>query len=77
VCARTDDVCVRRGSASSVVWSSRVSVTIGRVVCWPAGAVVAMSAKRASFPDSDVDLHLKISNYEETVRHLDIYYGIG
>jgi len=36
-----------------------------------------MSAKNTSFLDSGVDLHLKISNYEETVRHLDIYYGIG
>ncbi|XP_050528784.1 probable phosphorylase b kinase regulatory subunit beta isoform X2 [Daktulosphaira vitifoliae] len=35
-----------------------------------------MSAKNASFLDSDIDLYLKISNYEETVKHLDIYYGI-
>ncbi|XP_026821358.1 probable phosphorylase b kinase regulatory subunit beta isoform X1 [Rhopalosiphum maidis] len=35
-----------------------------------------MSAKNTSFVDTDVDLHLKISNYEETVKHLDIYYGI-
>ncbi|XP_025426004.1 probable phosphorylase b kinase regulatory subunit beta isoform X2 [Sipha flava] len=34
------------------------------------------SAKNTSFVDADVDLHLKISNYEETVKHLDIYYGI-
>lgn len=36
-----------------------------------------MSARSTSFLDADVGLHLKISNYEETVRHLDIYYGIG
>lgn len=25
----------------------------------------------------DVDINLKVSNYEDTVRQLDIYYGIG
>ncbi|XP_050425684.1 probable phosphorylase b kinase regulatory subunit beta isoform X2 [Adelges cooleyi] len=35
-----------------------------------------MSANKGSFFDSDIDLYLKISNYEETVKHLDIYYGI-
>ncbi|VVC30201.1 Hypothetical protein CINCED_3A013396 [Cinara cedri] len=36
------------------------------------------SAKNTSSQrtDGDIDLHLKISNYEETVKHLDIYYGI-
>lgn len=27
--------------------------------------------------EMDVDLNLKVSNYEETVRQLDVYYGIG
>jgi len=27
-------------------------------------------------PNQNLDLHLKISNYEETVKQLDIYYGI-
>ncbi|XP_026682432.1 probable phosphorylase b kinase regulatory subunit beta isoform X3 [Diaphorina citri] len=26
--------------------------------------------------EMDVDLNLKVSNYEETVRQLDVYYGI-
>lgn len=42
-----------------------------------AAAAIMMSAKNNNFNDTDVDLHLKISNYEETVKHLDIYYGIG
>lgn len=44
---------------------------------WITARPVAMCAKNTSFLDTDVDLHLKISNYEETVKHLDIYYGIG
>lgn len=25
----------------------------------------------------EVDINMKVSNYEDTVRQLDIYYGIG
>jgi len=30
-----------------------------------------------SVGDLEVDMKLKMSNYEDTVRQLDIYYGIG
>lgn len=33
--------------------------------------------QRPSIGELDIDLKLKMSNYEETVRQLDIYYGIG
>lgn len=36
-----------------------------------------VSDKNTSRTDCYIDLHLNISNYEETVKHLDIYYGIG
>ncbi|XP_015515633.1 probable phosphorylase b kinase regulatory subunit beta isoform X1 [Neodiprion pinetum] len=32
--------------------------------------------RQCSLSDLDVDMFLKISNYEDTVRQLDIYYGI-
>lgn len=36
-----------------------------------------MSSRQGSIYDLDIDMFLKISNYEDTVRQLDIYYGIG
>ncbi|XP_033229287.1 probable phosphorylase b kinase regulatory subunit beta isoform X2 [Belonocnema kinseyi] len=33
-------------------------------------------ARQGSLIDLDIDVFLKISNYEDTVRQLDIYYGI-
>lgn len=33
--------------------------------------------RQGSVIDLDIDMFLKISNYEDTVRQLDIYYGIG
>ncbi|CAK9796068.1 Probable phosphorylase b kinase regulatory subunit beta [Anthophora quadrimaculata] len=34
------------------------------------------NARQGSVIDLDIDMFLKISNYEDTVRQLDIYYGI-
>ncbi|XP_003397457.1 probable phosphorylase b kinase regulatory subunit beta isoform X1 [Bombus terrestris] len=34
------------------------------------------NARQGSIIDLDIDMFLKISNYEDTVRQLDIYYGI-
>ncbi|XP_001601216.1 probable phosphorylase b kinase regulatory subunit beta isoform X2 [Nasonia vitripennis] len=34
------------------------------------------NARQGSVIDFDIDMFLKISNYEDTVRQLDIYYGI-
>uniref|UniRef100_A0A0C9RTQ7 Phosphorylase b kinase regulatory subunit n=2 Tax=Fopius arisanus TaxID=64838 RepID=A0A0C9RTQ7_9HYME len=34
------------------------------------------SARQGSVYDLDIDMFLKISNYEDTVRQLDVYYGI-
>ncbi|XP_044021061.1 probable phosphorylase b kinase regulatory subunit beta isoform X2 [Aphidius gifuensis] len=34
------------------------------------------SARQGSVYDLDIDMFLKISNYEDTIRQLDIYYGI-
>lgn len=33
--------------------------------------------RQGSLIDLDIDMFLKISNYEDTVKQLDIYYGIG
>lgn len=30
-----------------------------------------------SMGDIDIDINLKVSNYEDTVRQLDVYYGLG
>ena len=35
------------------------------------------NVRQGSIIDLDIDMFLKISNYEDTVRQLDIYYGIG
>lgn len=35
------------------------------------------ATRQGSVIDLDIDMFLKISNYEDTVRQLDIYYGIG
>ena len=35
------------------------------------------NASRGSVIDFDTNMFLKISDYEDTVRQLDIYYGIG
>lgn len=35
------------------------------------------TSRQGSIYDLDIDMFLKISNYEDTVRQLDIYYGIG
>lgn len=35
------------------------------------------SARQTSVVDIDIDMFLKITNYEDTVKQLDIYYGIG
>ncbi|XP_043476951.1 probable phosphorylase b kinase regulatory subunit beta isoform X1 [Leptopilina heterotoma] len=43
----------------------------------PLSSYVGRSATRqGSVIDLDIDMFLKISNYEDTVRQLDIYYGI-
>ncbi|KAJ8679774.1 hypothetical protein QAD02_015561 [Eretmocerus hayati] len=34
------------------------------------------NARHGSIIDFDIDMFLKISNYEDTIRQLDIYYGI-
>lgn len=34
-------------------------------------------ARQPSLDDMNLDQFLKISNYEDTVKQLDIYYGIG
>ena len=34
------------------------------------------NVRQGSVIDLDIDMFLKISNYEDTVRQLDIYYGI-
>ena len=36
-----------------------------------------LNTRQGSVYDLDIDMFLKISNYEDTVRQLDIYYGIG
>lgn len=33
--------------------------------------------RQGSIDDINLDQFLKISNYEDTVKQLDIYYGIG
>lgn len=33
--------------------------------------------RQASLDDINLDQFLRISNYEDTVKQLDIYYGIG
>lgn len=33
--------------------------------------------RQGSIDDINLDHFLKISNYEDTVKQLDIYYGIG
>lgn len=33
--------------------------------------------RKQSFDDHNLDQFLKIANYEDTVKELDIYYGIG
>lgn len=71
---RSDSLPTRVASLASELFRVRVNV-VGHVVI--AIAAVMSATKNTSFVDTDVDLHLKISNYEETVRHLDIYYGIG
>lgn len=35
------------------------------------------NVRQGSIIDLDIDMFLKISNYEDTVKKLDIYYGIG
>lgn len=30
-----------------------------------------------SMGELDIDINMKVSNYEDTVRQLDIYYGLG
>lgn len=35
------------------------------------------SARQNSLEDINLDTFLKTSNYEDTVKQLDIYYGIG
>lgn len=33
--------------------------------------------RKQSFDDINLDQFLKIANYEDTVKELDVYYGIG
>ncbi|XP_043276560.1 probable phosphorylase b kinase regulatory subunit beta isoform X2 [Venturia canescens] len=42
----------------------------------PKRVVQTLSNRQGSVYDLDIDMFLKISNYEDTVRQLDIYYGI-
>lgn len=57
--------------------SCRLSITVptpGSTV--PSGAP-SSTGRQASLEDIHLDQFLKTSNYEDTVKQLDIYYGIG
>nr|CAD7426552.1 unnamed protein product [Timema monikensis] len=40
------------------------------------GGTARIPVRQGSIGDVDIDMSLKISNYEDTVRQLDIYYGL-
>ncbi|XP_034936041.1 probable phosphorylase b kinase regulatory subunit beta isoform X2 [Chelonus insularis] len=42
----------------------------------PRKSMLSSTARQGSVYDFDIDMFLKISDYEDTVRQLDIYYGI-
>ena len=42
-----------------------------------ANRLQSTSGRQPSLDDINLDQFLKISNYEDTVKQLDIYYGIG
>lgn len=37
----------------------------------------SFNTRQGSVYDFDIDMFLKISNYEDTVKQLDFYYGIS
>lgn len=39
--------------------------------------VVEPKSRKQSLDDINLDQFLKVANYEDTVKELDVYYGIG
>lgn len=50
---------------------------LGLSVTTPGGSTGAPDGRHNSLEDINLDQFLKTSNYEDTVKQLDIYYGIG
>jgi hypothetical protein len=39
--------------------------------------LISRTVRHGSLCQIEIDMSLKLSNYEDTVRQLDIYYGLG
>jgi hypothetical protein len=39
--------------------------------------LISRTTRHGSLCQIEIDMNLKLSNYEDTVRQLDIYYGLG
>lgn len=66
----------------SVVWVFRVRLGDFQNINWYPFDLFGSNpttpvARQPSLDDMNLDQFLKISNYEDTVKQLDIYYGIG